>query len=225
LPSGEIAEWAEATLRAFGGTYGEISPSGTGVKFIAKGRLPGDGFRRAGLGPMGDGAIECYDCKRYFTVTGQRWGDATDIIELPAGIEFLWRTIKPQERPQEPQEGPRRKAGLNGHSIVDPAPSGRLDASGLALVRRAMRSKGGDLFARLWRGDWKGYYPSRSEADMALMGMLAFWTGKDAARMQVLFSASALGRRSKWRHRADYRQWTIGQAIAGCSNTYDPRRR
>ena len=32
-------------------TYGEISPSDTGIKFIARGKLPGDGKKRSKLGP------------------------------------------------------------------------------------------------------------------------------------------------------------------------------
>src|SRR5262249_47879545 len=49
---------------------------------------------------------------------------------------------------------------------------------------------------------------------------LAFWTGRDAVRMELLFSASTLGQRRKWRERPDYRQRTIGAAIASCATVY-----
>lgn len=47
------------TLRS----YTEISPSGTGIHVICKGKLPEGGRRR--------GNIEMYECGRYFTVTGE----------------------------------------------------------------------------------------------------------------------------------------------------------
>jgi hypothetical protein len=51
-----------------------------------------------------------------------------------------------------------------------------------------------------------------SVADLALLGMLTFWT-QDAAQLERLFSDSALGRREKWRRRADYRKRTIKRAL------------
>jgi primase-polymerase (primpol)-like protein len=61
------------------GTYGEISPSGQGVKFIAKGKLPGkSGTRRSGIGPDGTGALEVYDHGRFFTITGDVFGDGRE---------------------------------------------------------------------------------------------------------------------------------------------------
>jgi hypothetical protein len=51
-----------------------------------------------------------------------------------------------------------------------------------------------------------------SAADLALLGMLTFWT-QDAAQLERLFSDSALGQREKWRRRADYRKRTIKRAL------------
>jgi hypothetical protein len=45
-------------------------------------------------------------------------------------------------------------------------------------------------------GDVLGY-PSPSEADLALVSLLAFWTGGDAVRIDALFRSSAL-MRGKW---------------------------
>jgi putative DNA primase/helicase len=58
--TGTIAPWAEKIIAAVGG-YAEISPSGTGVHIIVKGRAPNS--KR--------GPVECYSERRFFTMTGQ----------------------------------------------------------------------------------------------------------------------------------------------------------
>lgn len=59
-----------------------------------------------------------------------------------------------------------------------------------------------------------------SAADLALLGMLAFWT-QDEAQLENLFSTSALGQREKWRRRADYRKRTIKRALSDLGEVYD----
>ena len=65
------------------------------------------------------------------------------------------------------------------------------------LIDKALKSKNGDNFSRLWNGIWENYYPSQSEADQALCNMLAFWTNKDHDRMDRIFRQSGL-MRDKW---------------------------
>jgi primase-polymerase (primpol)-like protein len=50
------------------------------------------------------------------------------------------------------------------------------------------RAANGEKFAKLWSGDVSGY-PSQSEADLALCGILAFWT-RDRAQIDRLFRQS-----------------------------------
>ncbi|MDD2310219.1 MAG: hypothetical protein PHH91_11610 [Desulfuromonadaceae bacterium] len=59
--TGNLEQWADEILEKIS-SYTEISPSGTGVHIIVKGKLPGKGKRV--------GNIEIYDQVRYFTVTG-----------------------------------------------------------------------------------------------------------------------------------------------------------
>jgi primase-polymerase (primpol)-like protein len=66
------------------------------------------------------------------------------------------------------------------------------------LLRRALKARNGSKLARLWRGDTRGY-GSPSEADMALCGILAFWT-QDAEQLDRLFRRSGLYR-AKWEDR------------------------
>ena len=59
-----------------------------------------------------------------------------------------------------------------------------------------------------------------STADLSLLGILKFYT-RDAAQLERLFSASALGHRSKWRDRDDYRRRTLYRALRDPGETYD----
>lgn len=72
----------------------------------------------------------------------------------------------------------------------------------------------------LWDGDLSAYNDDHSSADQALCNKLAFWLGRDEARIDRVFRRSGLYR-TKWL-RDDYRQRTIDRAIASCTNTYTP---
>ena len=96
------------------------------------------------------------------------------------------------------------------------------------LIEAALNAKNGDMFAGLMDGNWKGRYPSSSEADLALCNLLAFYTSNDAARMNRLFRRSGLYR-EKWdEHRGEagtYGEITIAKAIADCRETYTPSKK
>ena len=72
-------------------------------------------------------------------------------------------------------------------------------------------------------GDATAYGGDESRADLALMGMYAFYT-QDHAQLERLFEASALGQRPKWRNRPDYRLRTIDKALSQLGETYTPAR-
>jgi hypothetical protein len=88
------------------------------------------------------------------------------------------------------------------------------------LLTRARLSKNGPKFTRLWDGDATDYDGDLSKADLALVGMLAYWTGGDAERIDRLFRQSGL-MRDKW-ERADYRERTIARALADLQQVYTP---
>ena len=89
-------------------------------------------------------------------------------------------------------------------------PRTALSAADLQLIDRARHAANGAKFERLWGGNWKGDYPSQSEADLALCSELAFWTEGDAPQIDRLFRHSGLYRK-KW-ERADYREKTVRKA-------------
>jgi putative DNA primase/helicase len=163
------------------------------------------------VGPRQTGKIELYDDGRYLTVTGHH------LAGTPMQIE------------DRRDELPRWHAEL-----FPPAPAPDHDPHGsppdadkAALLDRARRAANGAKFGALYdRGDVRGY-GSPSEADAALCLMLAFWTGRDAGRMDRLFRGSAL-MRAKWdarRGRETYGARTVAAAIAKCTDTYTPRAR
>src|SRR5579863_8075617 len=64
--TGQIAEWALEIIRGLN-SYTEVSPSGTGIHTIVRGKLPvGKGNQFA----CGDGKVEMFSRARYFTFTG-----------------------------------------------------------------------------------------------------------------------------------------------------------
>lgn len=68
-------------------------------------------------------------------------------------------------------------------------------------------------------------YASQSEADLALCSHLAFWTGRDAAKMDSMFRQSGL-MRDKWDRQQSgttYGAITIQKAIENCKEVYTPK--
>src|SRR5918995_520738 len=195
--TGEIEGWAQEIIEELD-SYTEISPSGNGVHILVRATLP-EGRNRKGR-------FEAYDRSRYFTVTGKH------LAATPQSIE---------RRQEELQNVVYRVFGeesANRHTKLVAA-SERPD-NGLSdndVIRRAQSATNGERFSRLWYGDASGY-GSHSEADLALCGMLAFWTGGDAARIDALFRQSGLYR-EKW-DRDDYRNRTIAEALNGKTEFY-----
>jgi putative DNA primase/helicase len=88
----------------------------------------------------------------------------------------------------------KRPASANGHH------SELTDEEIIALARGAKNSA---KFEALWSGDISGY-PSSSEADQALVSLLAFYM-QDEEQLDRLYRQSRLCRQ-KWLERPDYRR-------------------
>jgi primase-polymerase (primpol)-like protein len=193
--TGKLESWAAAIVAKLG-SYAEVSPSGTGVKVFMRGKLP--------LGRRRKGQIEMYDRGRFFTTTGHR------LVDSPAIVN---------ERGEELRLLHRRVFGDPAREVADGKRGSRENSvSGLSdeeLVDRAMRAANGERFGRLWAGDTSDYAngdnEGRSEADLALCSILAFWVGPDQGRIDHLFRQSGL-MRAKWQ-RADYRALTLALAL------------
>lgn len=129
-------------------------------------------------------------------------GDVLGGFDLADDIE--------QKRGQSPPESTGKAPAANitkdRKAILDSFSDEEL----LTWARHAMNGK---KFSALYDDGALTGRQSPSEADCALLVMLAYWTGDDAARMERLFDGSALARRGKWRERQDYRALTIASAI------------
>jgi len=197
--TGVVESWAREIVEALN-SYTEVTPSGTGLRVFVRGVLPPGGRKR--------GHIELYDRARYLTVTGQHVAGMPRAIEdRTDALRALHAKIFPPMATASPMAGE-----------VTP-----VDVDDEDLIQRAETARNGDRFFRLWRGEILG--ASHSEADLALCNHLAFWTGRDASRMDRLFRRSGL-MRPKWdeRHGAQtYGAMTIAKAIASCGETYTPR--
>jgi len=174
------------------GTYAEVSPSGRGVHCLGLAEIPADH-------PCRTGTIEVYSRKRFLTVTGWHLeGTPGEVQDITRGLYWLFKTFF-ATRPQPASARPRTTVTMTDHMVIE----------------KALAARNGVEFAKLWEGDWQAAgYMSQSEADLALLSHLAFWTNGDAAQMERLFAASGLAR-PKWVQRADYRARTLARALAG----------
>jgi hypothetical protein len=199
--TGKIAPWALTILDQLH-SYTEISPSGTGLRIFVQGTLPLGGRRK--------GPLELYDAARYLTVTGHH------VAGTPTTIEPRHETLQHVHAAHFPIPP------VNGH---EPRPTQSVDLDDQRLLDKMLHALNGEKVRGLWNGNWS-LYPSQSEGDMALCHHLAFWCGRDEARMDRLFRQSGL-MREKWdagRGGGTYGEETIAQACARCPETYSPSR-
>lgn len=118
----------------------------------------------------------------------------------------------------------RSQRGSSPEAAPRSPQSGSANLSDMDLIDKAAAASNGELFRRLWSGDITGY-ASHSEADQALCNILAFWTGRDAGRIDRLFRESGL-MRDKWDRKQSgttYGAITIAKAVRDCKTVYDPR--
>lgn len=165
----KIAEAQAEVYKRFGNTYSEISPSGKGLHIIAIGKLKGKGRRRHG--------IEIYSAERFMTVTGNVYNNAA-IVENQANIDWLYNELG----------GPTQLAQAVGE-YVDKEPDE-------VIIAKCLGATNGDKVRDLVSGNWQLHYGSQSEADFALIDIIAYYT-KSIWQIVRLFRQSALGQRDK----------------------------
>ena len=169
-----------------------------------------------------------YTYGRYFTVTGEIFGSPRRIAERSE--EFLEvyeryfgesESVSVSASAVAPVKTSRKpKAFVSSPRRVEVEVQ-EFELSDEELLERMFKSKNGVAIERLFQGDWSGY-PSQSEADLALVSHLVYWTQGDVYRVDKLFRQSGL-MRAKW-ERGDYRSATIDLALRTSVNTYEPRK-
>ncbi|WEG13980.1 phage/plasmid primase, P4 family [Pullulanibacillus sp. KACC 23026] len=206
VSEGALSELAEDAIEIMQ-SYTEYSPSGEGIHIIAKGKLPlkgpGTGRKNPSIG------LEVYRHGRYFTFTGDCL-DNVPVEERTDALHSLFdKYLKEKEKP----------ASKSRALVADQEDLSNLSNS--QLWDKMFQSKNGGTIKNLFDGILIN--GDHSASDMALCNHLAFWTDKDAVKMDTMFRESGLIR-DKWdkRHSSDgrtYGQMTIETAIHSTSST------
>lgn len=165
-------------------SYAERSPSKAGLHIIIKGQLP-SGRRRS--------FIEIYSSGRYMTMTGDIYRDAP-IKEQNELLNVLWS-----------QMASGNKAAAVYAGLEEAKESDDI------VVQRATDAANGEKFADLYAGRWQDHYPSQSEADFALVDIIAFYS-QNRAQIARIFRASGLGQRDKAK-RDDYVNYMLNKCF------------
>lgn len=196
--TGDVQLWAKSCLDRFK-SYSEITPSAKGFHIIIRSKLPAGGNRK--------GKVECYDCGRFFTFTGNLAGAIREIVDRQDELNRFHGEVFG-----------KKQSGGEPRNVGSPSFDDR------ELIEMAKRARNGSAFSQLWAGQWQeAGYPSQSEADQALCNHLAYWTANDGVRIDSLFRQSGLNRQ-KWEKRNDYRKATIDRAIGSTTSVFEPAR-
>lgn len=103
LPDGTVKDWAAPHVQALCCTYGEVSPSKTGIKFYGYGSISDDVRKQYNIG---DGQIEIYCHGRFFCFTGWRFHLAfTEISNIQGWVDNFVAANKPQVQSIRPTNG------------------------------------------------------------------------------------------------------------------------
>jgi hypothetical protein len=189
-------------------SYTELSVSGTGIRiFVRAPEAPGKKF----------GNVEVYTRARFLTVTGRQIPGTPSTIEdrgaelaaLRDELDAARQAGRPARAPRDPNATPLNEAfpGVTVLGVPDDE-----------ILTRASEVCG-ERFDNLWSGD-DSAYESRSQADLALAGDLAFMCGPgEEERVESLMRQSGLVR-EKW-DRDDYLpRFTIPRAFEGRDDFY-----
>lgn len=206
---GSLNDVAASILGIFPNAYFEKSPSGSGLRGFF--RLSPDfaydktvyyiNNRKHGLEVYLPGVTN-----RFVTVTGDMFRNGA-VTRNDDALRTLLDTFM------------KRSTRVSSKTVE---PASYLDDEG--VIAHASASESGDKFKALYAGNWEEGYDSQSDADMALVSILAFWCGNVEEQIDRIFRTSGL-MRDKWdRMTGDstYGQITIRNAVSTNSEIYTP---
>jgi len=168
--------------------------------------------------------IEMFWMPRSIPITGRRlvladWESPTDIQIGSEQFLALHKSRFPEAwKPRPPRPSAKPSALSEGE-----------------ILKRLFSEPNGVKWRDVYNGSWQPYYESPSDADLALLMKLAFYTAKDPYAMESIFSGSPLAgilvrgtiaRPKKWKtpkwNVRDYRERSIDEAIERTSSVYRP---
>lgn len=148
-------------------SYTEISRGGKGLHIWCRGKI-GAGVRRDG--------IEVYSQHRFIICTGN--------IALDSPIEDRQEMLTTMCGQMQPVQ---RLEHIDDSAEIE---------DDWSILLRAVSAANAEKFCSLWLGDWTHEFPSQSEADLALLSMLTFYSPNNL-QVRRIFRDSGLGKREK----------------------------
>ena len=204
----EIEHEQKETIERFvreANTYGEISPSGSGLHLFLglSAPLALEANRRS--------PYEIYNAGRYFTVTDRPFGSPLPVrtVSTDEAIRLLSLLGYPWKQESKGWDDPANIAHGDSVSLNDEE-----------VLKLMFSSKKGGALKDLYDGVSDKFGTDESAADMAVCDHLAFWTGGNSSQIERLWLKSGLGTRKKVTDRKDYRSRTITAAIRACKEFY-----
>lgn len=211
--TGEIDPWAAEIIARFN-SYSEVSPSGTGVKILARGApesLPGNKYTPSGVEPKGDKVphADVYLTGRYFTITGEILPGSPDEIRdagpaLTSAPAWGWLskllTPKPAARPES------APTPLPSSAVMDDALLARMEAS--------------KQVARLWR-EGKDGGGDRSANDLALASTMSL-VGFSPAEIRAALEAYPQGQIGSGKLQGKDAERQLGRLIQKAQAAQEP---
>lgn len=173
----EVKAFHRQLIASFG-SYAEVSRSGRGYHIIVRGRIA-KGRRNQ------QHHVEVYSSSAYVIITGNRVPEAPEsVVDGQAGIDWLVANVLDQAI------DPASEYTIGQNDEVE----ARTDEELLDIL---LGAENGAKARALWTGDWQALgYSSQSQADMALMDMLVYYTTNDE-QCRRMFRYSGLGKREK----------------------------
>lgn len=162
-------------------SYTEISTLGWGLHIWVKGRI--------GLGVKRDG-VEIYSQERFMICTGNVYVD------------------KPIEYRQDLLDNMVSQLRGPGYSGPEPLVEIEQTENDMEVFERANTAANATKFNTLCSGEWKLDYPSQSEADLALMSIICFYS-KSNEQCRRIFRCTTLGQRAKATKNDRYLNYTL----------------
>lgn len=184
-------------------TYVELSPSKKGLHIFLKVSEP------LTLVANKKSPFECYTSGRFFTVTGESFGEEKEIrtVSIAEAISILSIIGYPW-----------------GKEITNVSPklSPISSISDGDILNKMFTAKNGDKIKAIYDGDISSFKNDESSADASICSHLAFWTNGNSSQIERIWLASPLGQRQKTQKRPDYRNRTIDFAVKNCKEFYTP---
>ena len=222
-PFAGVKPWMRRVVEEAGPVaYIALSQSGTSLRIIMEGKLPGTGRKKPVIRQGAEvGDVEMYDQTRFIALT-DRTLHLGALASKHDGVRVVFRHFEfDKAHPSQRQKG---SASTDGSGKSEASGSGAFDgetwSTGLSddevlTKARAMKHGKGDKFAKAFDGDLSEFHHNHSTADMYVLGVLAFFHGVDPEGIDRDFRMSGIYR-EKWdekRGPCTYGELTIGNVL------------